>query len=140
MRIVQVDPSTSKEVLNYLQVTCLPYDVPDYYGSADIWLVCMDNGIPAAFGCIRLLDGDNEGTWYLSRVGVIPPYRGRGLQVRMHLALEKKAKEKGAEVIVSDNTTLNPASTNSFIKTKYKPFYPAYPWGLPDSMYWIKTL
>jgi GNAT superfamily N-acetyltransferase len=137
MRIVRVDPSTSREVLDYLQVTCLPQDVPDSYQEDDIWVVMMDNGIPAAFGACRLL---YESTWYLNREGVIPPYRGRGIQAKLHAALERHAKKQGATLMVSDCTAENSASANNFIKTHYKIYNPALRWGLPNAIYWYKKL
>lgn len=137
MRIVRVDPATSREVLDYLQVTCLPGDIPDIYSDEDIWIVAMDNGIPAAFGACRPLF---EGTWYLNREGVIPPYRGRGLQCKLHAALERHAKKQGGTMMVSDCTAENSASANNFIKTHYKIYNPALRWGLPNAIYWYKKL
>lgn len=137
MIIRRVDVDTSKEVLDYLQATCFVADAPEVYYVDDIWLIAMDGGIPAGFGCLRNC-GHQIG--YLAREGVIPPFRGQGLQRKIHTALERHARKEGYETIVSDCTAENTPSANNFIRTRYKVYNPVYKWGLPNAIYWYKDL
>jgi GNAT superfamily N-acetyltransferase len=79
---------------------------------------------------------------YIIRVGVLPDYRGRGLQKEMMRRLETWAKQKGFVSCVSDTANFSVASMRAFISLEYKPFWPEQPapWALPYSVYWQKSL
>lgn len=76
---------------------------------------------------------------YLSRVGVLEPYRGHGLQRRLISVRERKARALNWSVLVTD-TTDNVPSANSLIRSGYTLYRPDFPWAFPDSLYWRKTL
>jgi GNAT superfamily N-acetyltransferase len=76
---------------------------------------------------------------YFNRVGVLPQYRGGGLQFRHMRTIEMRARRNGWSQIVSD-TTNNIHSANNFIAAGYRMTLPQYPWAFPTSIYWLKTL
>jgi ribosomal protein S18 acetylase RimI-like enzyme len=127
----------SKPLLLSLQKICLPYDKP--YVSADsAWWVGYDNKKPVAF-CVISQSTRWQDTAYLSRSGVIPEYRGNGLQKRMITIREMYAKRKNYTWIISD-TTSNPQSSNSLIRRGYQLFDPSDPWAYAHSLYWRKRI
>lgn len=78
-------------------------------------------------------------TGYLCRAGVIPEYRGQGLQRRLLKTRERKAKQLGYFRIITD-TTDNPPSSNNLIKSGFLLFDPELKWAWPLSNYWYKNL
>ncbi len=102
------------------------------------WWIAFDGNIAAGFACMT-----DVSSWaksgYISRVGVLPSYRGKGLQRRLMRCCEAKAKRLGWDRIIS-TTYSNPASANNFIAMRYRTYLPQSPWGAPDTIYWVKTL
>lgn len=105
----------------------------------DWWLVFDEHREPIAFaGMVPSTLGPGIG--YLKRVGVLPEYRGQGLQRRLIRVREMRAKQHGWYRLVTD-TTDNVPSANSLIKAGYRLFDPgAHWWGFAHSLYWTKNL
>jgi GNAT superfamily N-acetyltransferase len=80
-----------------------------------------------------------DGSWYFSRVGVMPQARGKGLQRVLMQRLEGWAKRQGIKTLVS-TTYQNPASANNFVREQWLTYLPATPWGALDTIYWWKAL
>ena len=78
----------------------------------------LDNNQAVAFGILepsqQWLD-----TVYLSRAGVLPAWRGQGLQRRLIALRERLARRQGFVWMISD-TTDNVPSSNNLIKAGYK--------------------
>ena len=85
------------------------------------------------------LGEEEDGEGYLARAGVLPEFRGQGLQKRLIKVREEFAREHGMPALICD-TCDNPASANSLIACGFKMFQPQEPWGLPRSVYWRKFL
>lgn len=116
-----------------------------FFGSAPVpefdfgnwWIAYGDTG-PAAFaGIIPATRAHNAG--YFSRVGVLRPHCGRGLQLRLMRAIESRARRNGWTAIISD-TTNNVASANNFIRAGYRLYSPSNPWAWPHTLYWRKSI
>jgi GNAT superfamily N-acetyltransferase len=102
------------------------------------WWLTFDDDEPIAFA--HLLPStwyDNAG--YLSRSGVIPKYRGYGLQKRLIRARVTQARRNGWEWLRTD-TRGNPASSNSLISCGFRLFEPKHPWAFSDSLYFVMRL
>jgi len=127
----------SKPMLLRLQKICLPYDKP-YVSTDSTWWVGLDGDKPVAF-CVVSPSTRWKDTVYLSRSGVIPEYRGKGLQKRMITIREMYAKRKNYTWIITD-TTANPQSSNSLIRRGYQLFEPSDPWAYVHSLYWRKRI
>jgi GNAT superfamily N-acetyltransferase len=78
-------------------------------------------------------------TGYFKRVGVLDGHRGHGLQQRHMRVMEARAKRNGWIALVSD-TTDNVPSANNFVAAQWRMFTPDFPWSLPTSLYWKKSL
>jgi GNAT superfamily N-acetyltransferase len=102
------------------------------------WWLATEDGRPVGFACMT-----DVATWpgsgYLSRVGVMPSHRGKGIQRKLMRACEGKAKRLGWERMIS-TTYNNPPSANNFIKLGYRTYEPASRWGYADTIYWLKEL
>jgi predicted GNAT family acetyltransferase len=79
-------------------------------------------------------------TAYLSRAGVCNAYRGKGIYGKLIAAGLADWKARGFTHCVSDCTTTSWSSARGLIAAGFKPFWPAAPWALPTSIYWIKEL
>ena len=139
MRIKQVNAKKDevRSLLLHLQQRCLPYDEP-YDTDYGWWWIVYDGHIPVGFaGLVRSASWSDTG--YLCRAGVVPSYRGRGIQNRLIAVRIRKARKLGYNWLVSD-TRDNPASANSLINQGFKLFDPTNPWGYSDALYWRKRL
>jgi GNAT superfamily N-acetyltransferase len=76
---------------------------------------------------------------YLWRAGVHPDHRGQGLQRRMILVRERKARRIGWNFLISD-TNDNVQSANNLIRAGYKMYDPSWPYAFPTTCYWRKNL
>jgi GNAT superfamily N-acetyltransferase len=75
---------------------------------------------------------------YLHRCGVLPDFRGAGLQRRLIQIRVRKAKQLGFESVVSDTNDL--ASANNLIRCGFRLHKPVWKWGTKTSLYWQKQL
>ena len=138
MNIATVDTGKADiaALLQYLQLAILPGDEPqDMEGH---WWIAYDGEMPVGFGA--MVPSKRWGdTSYLSRSGVLPSYRGMGLQKRLLLARERKARSLNMRWLITD-TFENPASSNSLISRGFQLFQPTKPWGFNNALYWRKEL
>jgi GNAT superfamily N-acetyltransferase len=120
-----------------LQLTILPADKPAAT-SVGCWWVVYDGDKPVGFaGMYRSRRWGDAG--YLCRSGILPAYRGRGLQKRLIRVRERKARKAGMTWLISD-TYENPPSANSLISCGYKTYQPVAPWAGDGTTYWRKKL
>lgn len=124
-------------VITKLQRLCLPDDEP-YFPDRGWWWFGLDKEQTIAF-CLLTPSSRWSDTVYLARSGVLPAWRGQGLQKRMINLREKFARTKGYRWVVSD-TTDNLPSANSLISRGYKLYSPRSPWGYETTLYWRKKL
>lgn len=136
--IKQVRPEDWNNELLHLQLDTLPGDEPlspSQYGG--LWWIAFDESTPVGFICLKDV---GHSTIHLARAGVHSSYRGLRLYPRMVRAGLRYAKQLGFTISITDCTTWNYGSARGLMVVGYKPFWPAQPWGLPDSIYWTKDL
>jgi predicted acetyltransferase len=138
IRIIAVD-SAYKALID-LQLLCLPSDDPETPKEGSWWWLAIDeDGKAVGFAGMRSSDRWQQ-TMYLCRAGVLPKYRGQGIQKRLIRVRLIKARSFGNTHAITDCTTENPASARSLIATGFRPYWPQIPWALPHSIYWIRKL
>jgi GNAT superfamily N-acetyltransferase len=76
---------------------------------------------------------------YFKRCFVMPGHYGRGLQYRLMVAREAKARQLGWTMLVSECRADNEHSANNFRRAGFDEFNPEQPWA-KDSLFWIKKL
>jgi len=124
--------------LEYLQRICLPNDAVYDVSHGHWWVAYTENGKPVGFaGLVRSKSWVDCG--YLCRAGVIPTYRGKGLQKRLIKVREQQAKRLNWNWLVTD-TYLNPPSSNSLISCGFRLYRPTAPWSFKHALYWRKKL
>lgn len=136
-RVDNTDPAVQL-ALRDMDRECLPTDFP-VDTSDGVWWVAWKKNIPIAYASLKQ---SNQGAdiAYYSRAGVIPAFRGRGIQKKMLRVLLKYAKAEGWARVISDTSKDNVASSNSLITCGFKLYRPATPWSFDSALYWYKAL
>ena len=138
VRQVNAKDHEVKAVLLRMQRECLPGDAELNPGTGFWWIAYSEHGQPVAFcsmqGSLRW-----QNTGYLSRSGVMPGHRGKGLQKRLIRVRAAFARRLGWQWLITD-TSDNPASANSLIACGFRMYEPRVPWGLKTSVYWRKRI
>jgi len=102
------------------------------------WFVAAIDGVPSGYACIEPLPGENAG--FLSRVGVLPRYRGNGLQRALIRRAERLARECGWDSVVTYVARWNVASANNFLHCGYRLYMPPDEWGVDGCNYFYRQL
>lgn len=140
MKITAVDaaqPATAA-LLQYLQLTILPHDIPKEAAPTGYWWIGYDGAHAVAFAALHPSSQWGD-AGYLSRAGVLPSHRGQGLQRRLLRVRERRARGLGLEWLVTD-TRMNPPSANNLIACGFRCFSPSKPWADEFTTYWKKGL
>lgn len=136
--VKDISDSNIVKTLADLHSQTFPKSVPFPYGLPSYWWIAYCNKVPVAFAFMCGSDRYPD-TGYFGRVGVLPKYRGRGLQKKFMKLAEKKAKSIGWTAMVSD-TRNKPFSAANFKAMKYTQFTPEDPWDTIRAIYWRKEL
>ena len=109
-----------------------------------MWWVAVDEPAPNTEKIVGYaaahLSSQYPNAIYLSRCGVIPEARGKGLQRRLIRARERWGRSVGAEWARTDTSCLNAPSINGLIKAGYKAFVPIWPWAGNGAVYFLKKI
>jgi predicted acetyltransferase len=135
MKIQRVDTrlDSVQTRLSVLQKKCLPFD-KTYDTSHGYWWVAVKDGVDCGFaGLVYSSRWSDCG--YLVRCGVVPNYRGLGLQKKFIRVRIRQAKALGLNWLIT-STYDNPASANSLIACGFKMFNPTNPWMAKHTSYW----
>lgn len=139
IRIERVDLSDPLEqaVMKELDKICFPTDFPadTSYG---VWWLAWDGDKAAGYAAINPpLEGVRP---YLSRAGVLPEYRGQGIQKRLIRARLAYARKQGWREVVTDTSKDNVMSSNNLIGCGFRLFRPEVPWSFESGLYWVRKL
>lgn len=116
------------------------YDAVDnpYTPTSGDWWVAFEGKTAAAFAGIQQAASD-PAAGYLCRAGVLPEWRGAGLQKRLIQKRVAFARARGWTEVITD-TNLNPASANSLIACGFRMYSPSAPWSFATACYWRKSI
>ena len=128
---------TTEQAIRFLQKECLPLDTV-LSPKVGWWWIAYCDGRLAGFAAMMQSSKTPEAV-YLARAGTLEAFRGRGLQKKLIRERLKFAKDLGMTQAVTD-TTDNVASANALIATGFRLFDPDDPWGLPNTLYWRKSI
>lgn len=132
MKVTVRKVSHRNKLLATLQARCLPFDAPYSPKPGDLWYIAFAGGWPAGFGVAR----ETGGGWFLARAGVLPEFRGHGLQKKLIRARLRGIKAQGGKVAYTYTMIDNPASAQSLIGCGFRPYIPAWRWVGPNINYW----
>ena len=121
-------------VVSRLDAVCFPGDEPVFTGGDRVWWWAeREDGCHVAYAGVSPLR--DQGLAYFCRAGVVPQYRGHGLQRRLLRARIAWCRKNKLEPI-TDCTADNVASINNLVAVGFKAYLPEYRWALPNSIYW----
>lgn len=136
-KVDNTDPAV-QIALRDMDRECLPLDHPADT-SEGIWWVAWKKDVPIAYASLKQAYKLPD-TVYYSRAGVLPAYRGKGLQKKMLRVLLRYAKAEGWAYMISDTSKFNVASSNSLITCGFRLYRPIQPWSFDSALYWRKEL
>lgn len=81
------------------------------------------------------------GSCYLCSAGVVPSFRGYGLQRRLIAKRLEHARRLGKHTAYTDTLFENHRSMNNLIECGFRPFMPMNKWGtVGEAVYWRRVL
>jgi GNAT superfamily N-acetyltransferase len=136
--IRQANGASHSSELTGLQYLCFPNDevLPV---NAGLWWLVWFKGNPVGFAGITFPKESFPNAAHLSRAGVLPDHRGKGLQRRLIEVRARKAKALGLTHLIT-TTYCNPVSSNNLIEYGFRCYTPNEPWGAEGTNYWIKEI
>lgn len=121
-----------------IQLATCPDDTPETPALGNVfWLAC-DGKTPAAFASLR--PGRTKGTAFLSRAGVLPVYRGLGLQRKLIRARVRWAKKHGYRRVVTYVLPDSSHSLANLLACGFDVYRPKIAWASGTVIYLKKRL
>jgi GNAT superfamily N-acetyltransferase len=102
---------------------CFPVDEPPRIDGAE-WVIGWDGETPAAYCAWKPVEQDGVAVGFHYRGGVLPDYRGHGLQRQMLRLREARMRERGLAVAATYTDADGAASMRSLIAEGYRPYAP----------------
>lgn len=120
------------DIIRALDRAIFPNDSPVDVGRSE-WWVAWDRGEPVAFaGAYTLMHERN--IVMLSRCGVLPSHRGRGLQIRLIRARLRWAR--GCTTVITYTDPTNVVSSNNLIRSGFLLYQPQWAYVGQEFLYW----
>lgn len=131
VRIREIDTDHPEwDELRALDTRLLPEAPP----SPDtLWWAAFNGGDVVAYAGGRVLV---DGSFFLSRAGVIDHWRGHGLQKRLIRVRVAKARKMGCHRAVTYTMPHNAPSINSLIRCGFRCYAPEPEWAGPGAVFW----
>ncbi len=102
---------------------CFPLDTPAAFAGAR-WSIGWDGDTPASYCAWKTVDHDGVAVGFHYRGGVLPGYRGQGLQRRMLRLREEEMRQDGRIKAVTYTDADGAASMRNLIAEGYRPYVP----------------
>jgi ribosomal protein S18 acetylase RimI-like enzyme len=109
-----------------MDVVCFPLDTPAEFAGAN-WFIGWHGDRPAAYCAWKIVehDGPHDGpVGFHYRAGVMPDWRGKGLQREMVRLREAEMREQGLRKAVTYTDADGAASMRNLIAEGYRPYVP----------------
>lgn len=138
--ILPVDGATfAKEIIAFNQMVPAWPDLTQAHLTEGFWWFASLDGNPIGFAGLTKMH-PFDGVGYFKRAYVMPPHRGRGLQMRFMAAREEKARHLGWHMLVSECAANNARSIVNFERFGFERCSPEQTWGEPGSVYFMKRI
>ena len=128
--------TTDEELIRKLHTRVFPADA-FYESKKNVYWLLTCNGEPAGFCQATDWSG---GILFLSRSGILPEHRGKNLQIRLIRARVRYAKKNGFKKVITYADAYNPASANNLARAGFLIYNPAYKFGTPNCICFLKEL
>lgn len=136
-RVAAPDAATESALalVTYLDSVCFPLDDRVDPESAWWWIAVDAGGHACAYAGMTHLYSDRV---FMSRCGVLPAHRGRGLQRRLLQARESYARRAGFTRALTYTLVASVPSSNNLIRAGYRLYVPEQP--IENGLHWFKGL
>ncbi len=137
---VVVRKTTNKTLLRRLDRKIMgkrDADPSEFDGDTRVWWVAVYDGRIVGYCGLSVEHGD-EGIGYLTRAGILPEFRGKGLQKKLIEVRDEEAEKRGYKVNITYVAKWNHASANNLIRCGYTLYSPEWKYGLKDALYFRK--
>jgi GNAT superfamily N-acetyltransferase len=121
--MIRLHPCADIGLLARLDAELFPIDKPPVWEGAH-WFVGYDDAEAVAFCGWKPVEHDGVAVGFHYRAGVLPSWRGRGLQCEMIQHRERRMLEAGLTAAVTYTDADNAASMCSLIAEGYRPYNP----------------
>jgi len=133
VRIERVDPGRHRAAFARLDRVC-GFEACEPVSRGALWWAALDGRDVVAYAAAVIVPRD---VVYLARCGVLPAYRGAGVQRRMIAVRKRVARREAALDAVTYTLRDNLASANNLIAAGFRLYTPAYAWAGRDVLYWM---
>ena len=106
-----------------MDTVCFPLDEPPVIAGAE-WFIGCDGSKRVAYCAWKTVEHDGVPTGFHYRAGVLPEYRGQGLQRQMLRLREPRMREQGLTLAVTYTDADAAASMRNLIAEGYRPYAP----------------
>ena len=110
-------------LIGRMDAECFPLDAPPVIACAR-WFIGWNRSQPAAYCAWKPVDHDGAAAGFHYRAGVLPVYRGHGLQRRMIRLREEHMRAAHFAVAVTYTDADAAASMRNLIAEGYRPYAP----------------
>lgn len=124
--------------LNALEPEIFPALETRHYENGYWWIAYLKDEPVAFSGLVPFEPFPLVG--YYKRCFVMPDHYGHGIQFRMMVVRELKARQLGWKMLVSECGENNHFSASNFRKAMFERMMPEQKWGAAGSIYWVKVL
>ena len=141
LRRVDTSDKLIAEAIRLMHIECFGYgwgDVSENASGSIYWVAYC--GREAAGFAVLSPSARWDKTGYLSRAGVLPKFRGRGLQKKLVRVRLRATKWLGWGWVVTDTLSDNPHSMKNLIDCGFRPYEPVIVWGHSSSVYWRRRV
>lgn len=120
------------DAVKELDARCFPLDYREDFSDQWCWLATVD-GEPVGFSAYKIEDG----VPHITRMGVLPQFRGMKLQRRFAHILAQHARRKGFDKIETFANITNIPSLRNLIGADYRL---TKAWQCPTTQSWFQTV
>ncbi len=127
-RIQRVDIADAlvRAAIESLDDEVFPGGLTRHRGYFGAWWIARAGREVAAYAAVYAA-GKTPNAGYLARCGVLPRFRGHGLQKRLIRLRIRHARAQGWDALVTDTFNDNYASANSLIACGFRLYKPEFP-------------
>ena len=105
-----------------------------------IWWLAYVGTVPVGYAGLKIWDEEGRRYGYLCRAGVLPEYRGKGIQLALIKVRDRMALRRKVGVNITYVADWNLGSANNLVRCGYSLYHPTWRYGFKDALYFRKSI